>query len=161
MRAPKIAKDVIIQAPEPEASMPLPEQPRTGRGRNPKFEVALGARIRAARLVAGMSQVDLGSAIGVSFQQVQKYELGKDRVSVSTLQVIATALRVHPGSFFEDASASIGSVPDVKTFAGGVEMFQRIRNPRVRKRLLALTLTLMHTEDDQGEPTANASSEAN
>ena len=70
-------------------------------GRTPEAEVAIGARLRALRVAAGMSQSTLGEVIGVSFQQIQKYEKGKDRISASTLQVLAAALGVHPGSFFD------------------------------------------------------------
>ena len=91
------------------------EQTSKGRSRNPEFEVALGARIRAARIAAGMSQTALGVAVGVIFQQLQKYEQGKDRVSASSLQGIAAALGVHPGSFFDgNVTMPSGSVPAVK-----------------------------------------------
>ena len=62
-----------------------------------------------------MSQTALGVAVGVIFQQLQKYEQGKDRVSASSLQGIAAALGVHPGPFFDgDVAMPSGSVPAVK-----------------------------------------------
>ena len=69
--------------------------------RTPEAEVAIGARLRALRVAAGMSQTTLGEVIGITFQQIQKYEKGKDRIAASTLQVLAAALGVHPGSFFD------------------------------------------------------------
>jgi transcriptional regulator with XRE-family HTH domain len=63
----------------------------------------VGARIRMRRLTLGMSQTTLGDALGVSFQQVQKYEQGTNRVGASRLQQIATALQVPIPYFFERA----------------------------------------------------------
>jgi len=58
-------------------------------------DVDLGARIRELRLSRGVTQVDLGDAIGLTFQQVQKYEWGKNRISVGRLFKIAEALKVN------------------------------------------------------------------
>ncbi len=57
-----------------------------------EVDIALGALIRDCRLHAGLSQQDLGRAAGVSFQQVQKYESGQNRISVSRLLRLARAL---------------------------------------------------------------------
>ena len=108
-------------------------------GRTPEAEVAIGARLRALRVAAGMSQSTLGEVIGVSFQQIQKYEKGKDRISASTLQVLAAALGVHPGSFFDGEMPSpSGDVPDVRSALKEAAGLQRISDPKVRKQLGAL-----------------------
>lgn len=118
--------------------------------RTPELEAALGVRIRAARVGAHMSQGALGQAIGVSFQQMQKYELGKDRVAASTLQGIATALGVHPGSFFDDAtSAPVGGIPEVREAMAVAADWQRIRSSEARRRVAALISTLAR-EDQIG-----------
>lgn len=65
-------------------------------------DVAVGERIRAARLLRGLSQSDLADAIGVSFQQVQKYERGSNRVSASRLYDLSRILGVAIQEFFED-----------------------------------------------------------
>ena len=62
----------------------------------------VGSKIRARRTALGISQVDLGRAIGVRFQQVQKYESGVNRVSASRLWMIAKALDLHISHFFEE-----------------------------------------------------------
>ena len=62
----------------------------------------VGARIRARRLMLSMSQDSLAQALGLTFQQVQKYEKGKNRVGVSRLQQIATVLGVTPDFFFDE-----------------------------------------------------------
>ena len=137
----------------------LPAMPIRGRGgsqnRTPELEAALGARIRAARIAARMSQGDLGAAVGITFQQVQKYENGKDRVAASTLQGIAAALGIHPGSFFGDETAvPAGSVKPVREAMAVAADWQRIGHPGTRKGLAKLIATLA------GENRAESESEA-
>lgn len=62
----------------------------------------VGSKIRSRRTALGISQVALGNAIGVRFQQVQKYESGANRVSASRLWMIAETLDLHISHFFED-----------------------------------------------------------
>ena len=62
----------------------------------------IGARLRARRLMLGMSQTDLGKAIDLTFQQIQKYERGANRIGGSRLQQIASALKCQPSYFFGD-----------------------------------------------------------
>ena len=64
-------------------------------------DIHLGQRMRARRLMLGMSQTELGAAIGVTFQQIQKYEAGANRVRASDLDRIATRLAVPISYFFE------------------------------------------------------------
>lgn len=140
--------------------MPDPETPaddasslnRMRTGRNPKVEAAIGARIRAARIAVRMGQTELGRLLGFSYQQVQKYETGKDRVSASSLQGLAVALGVHPGSFYgDDMPALAGDTPDVRSAMRIANRIQRIRNPVVVKRLMALVDLLAGTEGEAGD----------
>ncbi len=120
-----------------------------GARRDTAFELAFGQRIRAARIAAGISQGALGKAAGVSFQQVQKYERGKDRMSVGVLQSIATALGVHPGAFFDvDMPAPAGRIPDVKAVVKIGQRIQRVQDPAIMRRLLALADVLASAEDE-------------
>jgi transcriptional regulator with XRE-family HTH domain len=84
----------------------------------------VGSKIRARRTSLGISQVELGRAIGVRFQQVQKYESGVNRVSASRLWMIAEALDLHISHFFEDQT--LDSVPHCKQF----DPPRRINEPR-------------------------------
>lgn len=105
--------------------------------------MAIGARIRSRRAYLKMSQGELAAKIGVSFQQVQKYERGANRVSGSKLVGIASALGVSVGWLVGEDEASAG---DDATFAalavpGALEVaraFAAIRRPRTRAALLAL-----------------------
>ena len=64
-------------------------------------DIKLGERLRVMRQNIGLSQSDLGAAIGVSFQQIQKYEAGKNRVAVSTLVALADHLGISPARFLK------------------------------------------------------------
>jgi transcriptional regulator with XRE-family HTH domain len=68
-------------------------------------DIHVGLRIRAARLGAGLSQERLGTALGVTFQQVQKYEKGANRVGAGRLSDIARVLSVPVSYFFENDAA--------------------------------------------------------
>src|SRR4249920_3037975 len=68
----------------------------------------VGSRVRMRRLMLDMSQTDLGDALGLTFQQVQKYEKGANRVGASRLQHLSQILQVPVPFFFEGAPASIG-----------------------------------------------------
>jgi transcriptional regulator with XRE-family HTH domain len=76
---------------------------KTPKARQPQaWDVEVGHRIRARRLECRMSQTELGKPLGVTFQQIQKYEKGMNRVSSSRLKQISALLQV-PMSFFYDS----------------------------------------------------------
>ena len=64
-------------------------------------DAEIGKRIRALRLERGLSQTELGNLLGVTFQQIQKYENGSNRISVHRLRLTARALEVSPSYFLE------------------------------------------------------------
>jgi transcriptional regulator with XRE-family HTH domain len=70
----------------------------------------VGARVRMRRLMLGLSQEKLADGLGLTFQQVQKYEKGTNRIGASRLQQIANILKVQPQFFFEELPKSRGSV---------------------------------------------------
>lgn len=78
----------------------------------------IGNRIRERRMVVGMSQGDLGASSGVSYQQIQRYESGSNRVSVARLWEFCKALDVPPTYFFTGLESDI-------TFEGEDEMLHR------------------------------------
>jgi transcriptional regulator with XRE-family HTH domain len=71
-------------------------------------DVYVGRKLRMRRTILGMSQSELGDAIGISFQQVQKYERGANRISASKLWDFSRALDVTPAYFFDGFSADEG-----------------------------------------------------
>jgi transcriptional regulator with XRE-family HTH domain len=137
---------------EPQ-SEPASSKPKLGRGRarskrNPDVEIAFGARIRTARISAGLSQTALGAPVGITFQQVQKYEKGADRIAASTLQGLATVLGIHPGSFYDDAPMPADGSPSVEAAIKAAEALQQIRDPRVLRQLSMLAQRLAEKSVD-------------
>lgn len=108
-------------------------------------DVAVGNRVRELRTRAGLSQTDLGSRLGVSFQQVQKYEKGVNRMGASRLIQICDALKVTIHDVFE----GVGSVPDAeeKLLADPEAMriardIQRIESDSMRMAVKQLVRTM-------------------
>jgi transcriptional regulator with XRE-family HTH domain len=79
----------------------LQDQYANGRISAHAIDLHIGRRMRALRKAQGLNQVELGDRIGVSFQQVQKYETAKSRVSAAMLLTLARALRTDPGAFYD------------------------------------------------------------
>jgi transcriptional regulator with XRE-family HTH domain len=114
-------------------------------GRAAQLELAIGARLRTRRRQLGMSQSDLADVLGVSFQQVQKYERGANRVAASTLLAAAQALSTSVGWLLGEDHA--GREDDDHVFRalarpGALEIlqaFNAIPSAQARAALLALT----------------------
>src|SRR5204862_2364914 len=70
----------------------------------------VGSRVRMRRMMLGMSQEKLGDALGLTFQQVQKYEKGTNRIGASRLQQISLILQVSVSFFFEGAPSPPGGI---------------------------------------------------
>ena len=90
---------------------------RTNGGGNP-IDLLVGSRIRMFRKGRKMSQAQLGKKLGVTFQQVQKYENGKNCVGASRLQMISTALDVPVGQLFTDGigtSSNVGKTTSIRS----------------------------------------------
>ena len=112
-----------------------------------KIDVLVGARVRLLRERRKMSQTVLGQQIGVSFQQVQKYERGTNRISASSLFQIARALGVMPSDFFEGIQEqppgglewSKLADPQINELLNG---FNKITSPKVRASIIQLVTAL-------------------
>jgi transcriptional regulator with XRE-family HTH domain len=127
----------------------------------------VGSRVRMRRILLGMSQEKLGDALGLTFQQIQKYEKGTNRIGASRLQQISTTLNVPPSFFFDGApvhdapgraefavaeEASSSYVLDFIATSEGLNLnraFARIQDPKVRKRIIDLVASL--AEDQPGQ----------
>ena len=98
----------------------------------------VGRRIKLRRLELRISQSGLAKTLNVTFQQVQKYETGRNRVSASSLSVIAKTLRVNPAHFFDFESATVCSgVTDRETVALNVA-FTRITDTALRTKIVEM-----------------------
>src|SRR5436189_1674765 len=112
----------------------------------------VGSRIRMRRIMLGMSQQKLGDALGLTFQQVQKYEKGTNRIGASRLQHIAQILQVPVSFFFEGGPAAQGlrgasegvSPSYVSDFLatrdglGLAKAFMTIKNKKLRRCIVVL-----------------------
>ncbi len=122
----------------------------------------VGARLRMRRVMLGMSQSRLGTMLGVTFQQIQKYEKGSNRISASRLKQAAEVLETSIDFFLEGAPAqpvvNVGFAErpsqsfDVAFLATseGFQLnraFTRIRDQKVRRRIVELVVALAPPED--------------
>jgi transcriptional regulator with XRE-family HTH domain len=114
----------------------------------------VGARVRMRRMMLSMSQEKLGDALGLTFQQVQKYEKGANRIGASRLQQIAHILQVPVSFFFEGAPSLPGQttdgfaeapspayVSDFLATSDGLALtkaFMRIKDAKLRRRIVDL-----------------------
>jgi len=117
-------------------------------------DIGVGSRVRGRRILLGMSQERLAEALGITFQQVQKYEKGTNRISASRLHDIAQILDVPPGYFFEEITGvKLSSASQSPRAADSdplskretlelVRAYYRIADPRVRHEIVALMRSL-------------------
>jgi transcriptional regulator with XRE-family HTH domain len=110
----------------------------------------VGSRLRLLRMREGLSQEALGSRLGLTFQQVQKYEKGQNRIGASRLYQLSRILRAPVGFFFEglpedgDADVTSPSLDFLSTSEGyGLNIaFSRIRDPGARRKIVELVQSL-------------------
>jgi transcriptional regulator with XRE-family HTH domain len=120
-----------------------PRGRRTTRDHGPDpIDVAVGRRLRQARLLAGLSQEELGHGIGVSFQAVQKYEHGENRLSASRLFRAAKFLGRPIAFFFDEAQGELPAEDPAAFTRDEIELvrhYRQIGNEDVRDNLLQVT----------------------
>jgi transcriptional regulator with XRE-family HTH domain len=97
-------------------------------------DVEVGQRIRARRMAKGMSQTELGAMLGVTFQQVQKYEKGVNRVGAGRLVRVAEALEVPVSFFFGATDNGVGSV-ETRAILGFLDTSYALRLLRAFSRI--------------------------
>lgn len=127
------------------------------------IDIHVGSRVRLRRMLVGMSQEKLGEKLGLTFQQIQKYEKGTNRIGASRLFQIAAILGVEVQFFFEDMPSEVIKSMPVKPAGGfkeadvtpfvmdfvssseGLQLnrfYTKIEDAAVRKRMLDLIKTL-------------------
>jgi transcriptional regulator with XRE-family HTH domain len=132
------------------------------------IDVHVGSCVRLRRTLLGMSQEKLGEAIGLTFQQVQKYERGANRIGASRLYDLSRVLDVPVSYFFEEMTADVASAAEARL--GGmssaapspayeadpmmrretlelVRAYYRIADPQVRRRLFDLTKAIANATE--------------
>lgn len=133
------------------------------KGRHPKqpdpIDAHVGSRIRKRRTILGISQGKLGEALGITFQQVQKYETGTNRIGAGRLYRISRILEVPITFFYEgcedttngnDVGDRINSDPlaaaDDRSLLEALRAFNRIRDPELRQRAIDLLKAIADSE---------------
>lgn len=131
-------------------------KPMTKKSPNP-VDKHVGSRVRMRRMMVGMSQEKLGESLGITFQQIQKYEKGTNRIGASRLQNISQVLSVPVAFFFEGApsmnadatgfaeDASPAYVSDFLASSEGLALtraFLKIADSKVRRRIVDLVEAL-------------------
>ena len=122
------------------------------------IDIHVGSRVRLKRTMMGYSQEKLGEHLGVTFQQVQKYEKGANRIGASRLQQISSVLKTPISFFFEDAPNSVPAmaggmaeadssnyVVNFLSTSEGLQLnrnFVKIKDPLVRKKIIDLVRSL-------------------
>ncbi len=121
-----------------------------GKQASSQIDRHVGARVRMRRLLLEMSQNDVASQLGLTYQQFQKYEAGINRISASKLHQIADILEVPPSFFFEDLAQPDGGErlptrewPLIKFVATSeglslAKAFKRIREPAIKRAIIVL-----------------------
>jgi transcriptional regulator with XRE-family HTH domain len=125
----------------------------------------VGARVRMRRKMLAMSQSELGDALGITYQQVQKNEVGTNRISASRLQQISHILQVPTAFFFDGApnasaphgshksALSIAQIDDFVSDPNGLKLigaFMRIDNAELRRRIVMLVQEIARDETRAG-----------
>ena len=125
------------------------------------IDAQVGNRVRLRRMLIGMSQGRLGELLGLTFQQVQKYEKGVNRIGAGRLFEVSRILGVPINYFYEGVSNQLSSrlaasetSPPVMEFVStgeGLQLglaFMKIKDPRLRKRLLDLVKQMAEDASD-------------
>jgi len=142
--------------------MPVKQLPVSRTGKPNPIDIHVGRRVRLRRTLLGLSQEKLGEAVGLTFQQIQKYERGTNRISASRLYAFSHVLDMPVPYFFEDMPPEIsdnggkpvsGLTEEIKKETSAdlltkretlelVRAYYRIKDPNVRKRLFGLVNSL-------------------
>lgn len=126
------------------------------------IDAFVGSRVRMRRLMVGLSQEKLADGLGITFQQVQKYEKGTNRIGASRLQAIADILGVHPSFFFQEdngkpqsreTAADIHESQEISSFVASKEgialnrAFLKIADPVLRKKIISLVAAMANAPE--------------
>ncbi|MDK1377926.1 MULTISPECIES: helix-turn-helix transcriptional regulator [unclassified Sinorhizobium] len=128
------------------------------------IDTFVGSRVRMRRLMVGLSQEKLADGLGITFQQVQKYEKGTNRIGASRLQAIADILGVHPSFFFQrdddkasgrDSAGDMHESNEISSFVASKEgialnrAFLKIADPVLRKKIISLVAAMAQAPDTE------------
>ena len=122
-----------------KSAKPKPRSPVTA-------DIEMGERIRERRIEQKMSQQELAKILGLSFQQVQKYEKGLNRVNANRLAVIASALKIRTEDFYQSAQnppdvSSLIEISNIDTLRM-IRAYSRIKDQATQRQMVVLIETI-------------------
>ena len=138
----------------------MPDHPAPKKQANP-IDIQVGNRVRIRRMLIGMSQERLGDLLGLTFQQVQKYEKGVNRIGAGRLFEVSRILNVPVDFFYEGVATAQpgmrepeGAAPVMEFVSSGEGLqlslaFMKIKDTKVRKRVLDLVKSLAEEEENK------------
>jgi transcriptional regulator with XRE-family HTH domain len=127
------------------------------------IDLHVGSRVKLRRVLVGLSQEKLGDALGITFQQIQKYEKGTNRIGASRLQQASKVLGVPVNFFFEGGPSQMGMTTGFAEPAEGayiadfastpegnqlITAFVKIKEPKLRKKILDLVIAMAATAEN-------------
>lgn len=120
----------------------------------------VGDRIRQRRILMGLTQDQLGAALGISYQQVQKYETGANRVSAGRLYLIAQRLEISPGWFFDPVTNGLGDA-DLTENNSSRLLIEFVRHfNQVDDRFRGILLNLVRALSDKSDNVSSVSDQS-
>lgn len=161
--ARKAAAVKSAEAGKPPREKIARKLPSKKKGGPDPVDVHVGGRVRLRRMIIGMSQEALGKSLGLTFQQVQKYEKGANRIGAGRLKQLAELLDVPIQFFYDDFDDVIGApglaennesdaFMELINSPEGIQLcryFSEIRDPKVKKRVLDLVRSISETESEK------------
>ncbi|MGB3626842.1 MAG: helix-turn-helix transcriptional regulator [Henriciella sp.] len=119
-----------------------------------EVDTIVGERIRRRRILSGLTQDQLGEALGVSYQQIQKYETGANRVSAGRLYLLAERLDISPGWFFEGLHDTEDQIDDELATSSRfaidcVRNLTKIKDEKVRAAIQTMVRTLAESDETE------------
>ncbi len=122
---------------------------RSGQGirKSSPIDVHVGARVRQRRVLHGMTQTMLADALGLTFQQVQKYERGVNRVSASRLYGLSQVFDVPVEHFFEDMAPEVAAISPAKGRGKAKKLPSHESDPMTTRETLGLVRAYYKIED--------------
>ncbi len=127
-----------------------PQKPKSRRSVDEiEIDRRIGQRIRERRVVLGLSQTDLADGLGITFQQLQKYEKGHNRIAAGRLYGCAQLLGVRPEYFFEGLERDDRATPDPKRSDEALKLtraYHGIADPKHRRQIWRLAQAIARSD---------------
>jgi transcriptional regulator with XRE-family HTH domain len=120
-----------------------------GTGKPHPVDVHVGARVKTRRTLLGMTQTDLSDAIGLTFQQVQKYEKGTNRIGAGRLYDLSQVLDVPIDYFFEDMPPAVAASSPAKRRGRAKQLVKYDLDPMAKRETLGLVRAYYKIRDPQ------------